>query len=166
MLFSRAPRLLWRSFKYLVYIAPWASARGAFTFQSGPYARGVQVSSGLRPHARGGFQVFSSFCAPMRMRTRGSTFLVIPASHSRRKLRRLNQYSRGVVPIWDDSRAAFTSTCRVATNCRNSSMATEGLLPMMRCASPMRQIVASVHHSPFYRCLLCGQLALRPLQGN
>lgn len=34
---------------YRLYIVPWASAWGAFAFQSGPYMRGVQVSSGLRP---------------------------------------------------------------------------------------------------------------------
>ena len=55
---------------YCLYITPWASAWGVFAFQSGPYAHGVQVSSGLRPHARAGdfkfFQVFAPLWGPLR----------------------------------------------------------------------------------------------------
>lgn len=94
MLFSRAPRLLWRSFKYLVYIAPWASAWGAFRFKAGfsssQFAKGsqnftiatkchngtcetvshvessgVQVSSGLRPRTRAGDFKFFQVLAPL-----------------------------------------------------------------------------------------------------
>lgn len=166
MLFSHAPRLLWRSFKYLVYIAPWASARGAFAFQSGPYMRAVYGFFISSPHYAHRVQVSSGF-APSRARGISSFFKFLrPYAHAHKRFN-VSRHSRfsplsqietssintagELVPIWDDSRAAFTSTCRVATNCRNSSMATEGPSPMMRCVAPMRQIVASVLVKQFYK---------------
>lgn len=113
MLFSRAPRLLWRSFESLVYIAPWASAWGAFAFQSGPYmrtvygffifsphyAREVQVSSGLRPRTRARISSFFKFlrpCAHAHKRfnvSRHSRFSPLVPNWDE-----LNQYSRGTRP--------------------------------------------------------------------
>lgn len=94
MLFSRAPRLLWRSFKYLVYIAPWASAWGAFRFKAGRTCAWCTGSSYFRPLTRagfrflqvcaltrGGFQVFSSFaplCGPLQRDFRAFPAGMIP----------------------------------------------------------------------------------------